>query len=153
MMLHKLRRMPEAIVIFSMIVIPPLKSIERHSEMAKNNNCRIMQLEEGPFKPLEDELQAEQAINWLLIAGILVPITNSLIQTALAYLYFQHGHPWSRVLKETYAEKLSEESQGGWKANPLFRSETQSGTTATVRAQRQRRMAKGSRVIKSELYS
>ena len=123
--------------------------------MSPKNNSRIAQLEEGPFKPLEDELKAEQAINRLLIAGFVVPITASLLQTALAYLYFQHGHPWSRVLKQTYAQTpAGEESHGAWTSNPLFRkfrSESQSGTKVTVRVQKSRRMAKGSRAMKSDL--
>ena len=61
-------------------------------------NCRIAQLEEGPFKPLADELQSEEAVNSLLIAGFTVPIAASLLQTGLAYLYFRFGHAWSRVL-------------------------------------------------------
>ena len=120
------------------------------------NIYRIAKLEESPFEPLEDELQAEKSVNCLLIAGFIVPIATALLQTALAYLYFQYGHPWSRVLRQIYAETPEGESHGLWTANPLFKPKpirSEIGKKASLRAKRSRSLAKGTTVRKSMLYS
>ena len=77
---------------------------------------RIARLNEGPFRPLEDELQAEQAVNVLLLTGLTVPVAASLLQTALAYLYFRFGHAWSRVMFAGHPQEIIQEvitEQGG----------------------------------------
>ena len=65
-------------------------------------------LDASPFKPLEDELQAEYAVNVLLIAGFTLPVVAALLQTALAYLYFRFGHAWSRVLNKYVGMKFAD---------------------------------------------
>ena len=134
--------------------IRPVRTVQ--CVLPPENTYRIAKLEESPFEPLEDELQAEQSVNRLLIAGFIVPIATAFLQTALAYLYFQYGHPWSRVLKQIYAETPEGESQGLWTANPLFKPkpiQSESGIKASMRVKKSRSLAKGTTVRKSMLYS
>ena len=80
---------------------------------------RIARLEEGPFKPLGDERDSEEAVNKLLIAGFTVPILASILQTGLAYLYFWSGHAWSNVLRRYAGTTSSEEQRAGGNGRPL----------------------------------
>ena len=80
---------------------------------------RIARLEEGPFKPLGDERDSEEAVNKLLIAGFTVPIMASVFQTGFAYLYFWFGHAWSRVLRKYAYKTPAEEHQTIANRGPL----------------------------------
>ena len=80
---------------------------------------RIARLEEGPFKPLADEQDSEDAVNNLLIAGFTVPIMASIFQTGFAYLYFWFGHAWSRLLRKYAYATLDEEHQTTANLEPL----------------------------------
>jgi hypothetical protein len=50
------------------------------------------------FHPLKDELFSNQMVNDLLIAGLSVSCILPLLQSALIFLYFTKGHPWSRII-------------------------------------------------------
>ena len=86
---------------------------------------RHAKLEQGIFKPVPDEILSRYMVNMLLILGVVVTFVSSLLQSALAYLYFRYGHPWAIVLKnEVFSQKTtpgdndnSEFSQGDGQIN------------------------------------
>ena len=92
----------------------------KHKSVIIYRSCRIAILNESPFKPLEDELQAVKAINVLLVVGFTLPIVAVMLQTALAYLYFCFGHAWSRVLKKYVAMRFGKNYNPVWEENPLY---------------------------------
>ena len=110
-------------------------------------------LNESPFKPLEDELQAENAVNVLLIVGFTLPVVAALLQTALAYLYFRSGHPWSRVLNRYVGMKFGDRSVKAWVENPLYEQGSQTTARSTTRLQRSRRVTKATMLKHNQLKS
>jgi hypothetical protein len=50
------------------------------------------------FHPLNDELYSIDIVNQLLIGGLSVTFVLPLVQCGVLYLYFTHGHLWSRIL-------------------------------------------------------
>ena len=110
-------------------------------------------LDASPFKPLEDELLAEYAVNVLLIVGFTLPVVAALLQTALAYLYFRFGHAWSRVLNKYVGMKFADNSTTLWEENPLYVERNQGTATSTARLQRSRTVSKANKLKRGQVKS
>ena len=106
----------------------------------------IAMLHDSPFKPLEDELKAENAVNALLIIGFTLPVVAALLQTALAYIYFRFGHAWSRVLNKYVGMTFGDHSVKVWVENPLYEQGSQTTARSTTRMQRSRRVTKATKL-------